>query len=72
MKSKRNADVVQERCVACGECTLVCPKGAVTIENGCYAFVNKEICVGCGICSKNCPVGCINIVERQVDTNEEN
>lgn len=60
----RKADINKEVCVACGACTKVCPKNALTIYRGCYATVDECKCVGCGLCSKTCPVGCIRISER--------
>lgn len=70
MKSKKYADVDAKLCVACGECTIVCPKDAVSVVNGCYAFVDNDKCVGCGLCSKNCPVGCISLIMREEIVNE--
>ncbi len=61
--AKRRADVNKSRCVACGECAYVCPRGAIGIVGGRYANVNGDICVGCGLCVKNCPAGCIDIME---------
>lgn len=69
--AKKYAEVDQERCVACGECVFECPRGAVSITNGCFASVNKERCIGCGICARHCPAGCITILERQANKDEE-
>ena len=65
-KLKKYADVDIARCVACGACANVCPRGAISVFHGCYAKVNSELCVGCGLCGKTCPVGCISPVEREV------
>ncbi len=64
MKSKKYAVVDSSRCVACGTCMLECPKGAISIIKGCYAFCGSETCVGCGRCAKVCPTGCIAVIER--------
>ncbi len=64
VKSKKYARVDEARCVACGACTNVCPRGAISIIHGCFARVDSEICVGCGLCGKTCPVGCISPVLR--------
>ena len=61
---KRNAIVDMTRCVACGACTVVCPRSAITVHKGCYALVDDSKCIGCGKCEKVCPAGCIQIKER--------
>ena len=65
MLSKRYAEVDQSRCVACGACTKVCPRDAISIWKGCYAKINAELCVGCGKCEKTCPAGCITVKARE-------
>lgn len=69
MKSKKYAVVDKKRCVACGECTVSCRKGAAAIQNGCFAVIDKDSCVGCGLCEKSCPAGCIALAEREVTQN---
>ena len=56
---KKIAVVNQGRCVACGVCVRVCPRGALCVWRGCYAQVDTAKCVGCGLCAKACPAGCI-------------
>lgn len=65
MKSKRVALVNAGRCVSCGTCMKVCPKGAISVWKGCYASVNEDGCVGCGRCERVCPSGCISMKERK-------
>lgn len=62
---KKNARIasIGKRCVACGCCTQVCPKGAVHIENGIIAEIDEEKCIGCGKCAGNCPAAVITIRE---------
>ena len=67
--AKKIAMVNKNICVACGSCTKVCPKGAISIWRGCYATIEPNKCVGCGLCTKTCPAGCITIKEREL-TNE--
>ncbi len=64
MASKNVAEVSVDICVACGACTKVCPRQAITVINGCFSFVNEDLCVGCGKCAKTCPADCILIKER--------
>lgn len=57
---------IGKKCVACGCCMKVCPKGAIHIELGIIAKVNKDACIGCGKCARECPAGIILIAEREV------
>lgn len=59
--SKRLAKINKDYCAACGACTKVCPKGAISIYKGCYAAINAKLCLGCGMCSKECPAQAIAI-----------
>ena len=61
---KKIAVIDRSICVACGVCVKTCPKGALSINRGCYAQV-EEKCVGCGLCAKECPAGCITVKERE-------
>ena len=62
---KRTAAVDKRICVACGVCKKVCPRGAISINRGCFAIVSEAACVGCGLCQKHCPAGCIRMEERE-------
>lgn len=64
MASRKIAQVDRSRCVACGACTKVCPREAISVWRGCYAVVDPEVCIGCGKCGKTCPAGCIQPKER--------
>ncbi|MDD7018852.1 MAG: 4Fe-4S binding protein [Bacteroidales bacterium] len=64
MASKFKAVSEKDRCVACGVCVKVCPKGAISIYKGCYSVVDEDICIGCGICERNCPAGVIHKIPR--------
>lgn len=64
MTSKKNSQVIQEKCVACGACTKQCPLNAISVIKGCYAQVDIQICVGCGKCTVICPANAIILKER--------
>ncbi len=64
MLSKRFAHIDKNRCVACGACTKVCPRSAISVFKGCYAQVDDSLCVGCGRCTGICPAACITVEER--------
>ncbi|MBR4599074.1 MAG: 4Fe-4S binding protein, partial [Treponema sp.] len=44
MKSKKYASVDEKRCVACGACANVCPRGAISVVHGCFARVHLRLC----------------------------
>lgn len=65
-KAKKAASVGSE-CVACGCCEKVCPMGAIKVEMGIIARVDREKCVGCGKCEKVCPAAVISVSEREAE-----
>lgn len=60
IRKRKQAIINQSYCVACGNCTKVCPLGAIDIAYGMYAKVNTEKCVGCGKCVIACPASIIH------------
>lgn len=42
-------------CLGYGDCVLVCPFDAITMNKDRLPEVNPELCTGCGICVKECP-----------------
>lgn len=59
--AKRKAIVNIRECVACGCCTKVCPRNAISVPQGIHAVVDRERCVGCGKCVKECPASVISL-----------
>lgn len=41
-------------CLGYGDCALVCPENAISVESG-VARVDFKKCIGCGICVRTCP-----------------
>lgn len=58
-KTQTLAVVDEARCRGCGTCVVVCPYGAVTMEERhqdlSTSRVEEELCRGCGICVARCP-----------------
>lgn len=56
---------VTDACQGClaHPCKEVCPKGAVTLENG-RSVIDPEKCIRCGKCVSACPYGAIVKMER--------
>ena len=52
-------------CLGYGDCAAVCPRNAITIENG-VAHVDSTKCIGCGMCERECPNNVIKLVNDTV------
>ena len=51
-------NISKNKCVGCGTCIEICPKKAITLNDG-VAIINVNKCVGCGLCIKSCPQNAI-------------
>jgi 4Fe-4S ferredoxin len=70
-KDDRTQVYIPERCIGCGTCVQVCPKGELVIGSvGAVArgLINKdyvekrhEACVFCGLCARVCPTGALEV-----------
>lgn len=63
--SKKIAVVSPRACVACGACAHACPREAIAVWRGTWAYVSAALCIGCGLCEKDCPACAISIHARQ-------
>ncbi len=59
------AEIDQEKCVKCGNCSDVCRFNAISIIDKKYV-VNKLNCEGCGYCFHVCPTDAIAMNEQNV------
>ncbi len=55
------AEVIPNRCKACGQCIAACPYEAITLDEE-AARVNGYVCKGCGTCAAACPNKAISII----------
>ncbi len=52
----------EEGCVDCGQCTGVCPTGALSLERpSMKVTLDPDKCVACGECVKTCPVKAVEL-----------
>lgn len=73
------AVIDEEKCVLCGKCMDVCPKGLITekpVKNKVFVSCNSKDfgktvkdkcsvgCIGCGICAKSCPFDAIHVEDK--------
>jgi heterodisulfide reductase subunit A len=57
-------EVVEKKCMGCGDCAAVCAYGAIEVRDtkqGKKAFVNPILCKGDGLCNARCPTGAIQL-----------
>ena len=58
-----------ERCVACGECAVACPRHAHQLAEGCHVL-DRESCDACGQCADACAFDALRLVGREWDASE--
>jgi len=51
---------IMTSCVGCGDCTRVCPKKCITINER-KAVINGKECIRCYCCHEFCPVKAISL-----------
>lgn len=50
-----------DRCIGCGKCEEICPRGAIKVAEG-KAEVTYSRCIGCYCCREVCPEDAIDLV----------
>ncbi|MFX1364574.1 MAG: FAD-dependent oxidoreductase [Promethearchaeota archaeon] len=72
------AEVLEEKCIGCGECEDVCPYKAINLIEIEKEFeditikvkksnINAAVCKGCGTCAATCKVGAIMVKHYDFD-----
>lgn len=56
--------MLQEKCVDCCRCYLVCPDGAIHREEAKQFVIDYDFCKGCGVCAHECRVKAIGMVKE--------
>ncbi|MFH1847688.1 MAG: 4Fe-4S dicluster-binding protein [Candidatus Omnitrophota bacterium] len=47
---------LEEKCIHCLQCWLVCPDCAIAAKEGKFGGYDYDHCKGCGLCAYICPV----------------
>jgi len=50
-----------EKCIGCGRCGEVCPRGVFDFADKKARIAQKDLCIECGACALNCPGGAIEV-----------
>ena len=71
IRSNFIASVIEESCVGCGKCIVVCPTEALSLvskhdikRNKKIAVITPENCIGCGVCVNVCKPNSIEMNAR--------
>jgi len=52
-------EVIEDRCIKCGQCYKVCPVSAIDWQKGKYPKIDKMKCIKCKACINICPTAAI-------------
>ncbi|MBI4753453.1 glycyl-radical enzyme activating protein [Candidatus Desantisbacteria bacterium] len=52
MKPDKEISFKYKRCIMCGECERICPKGAIQLYS--RERIDRNVCNACGICARQC------------------
>ncbi len=58
-----------ERCLACGECVVACPEGALTLSPD-GVVTDQNACRMCGVCAETCPAEARRLVGHDMGVDE--
>lgn len=59
----------ENKCIGCGKCFEVCPKGAHKMEDGRH-IIDRSLCVSCGKCAESCFASALVMSSRAYTVDE--
>ena len=69
ISAKRQLGFYPEKCIGCGRCFQVCPKGA-HIASPAGHIIDREKCVSCGKCAYDCFAEALTMVGEEMTSDE--
>lgn len=55
---------INNRCIQCDNCNVVCPENAIIVNDNVYTIDNWS-CTLCDLCVEACPVDCIKLIQEE-------
>lgn len=59
----------ETKCIGCGNCMKVCPRGLHKVGEAGEHVIDRETCVACGVCEEHC-VGALEIAGKEMTVEE--
>ena len=59
-KAPKKSPIITDKCIACGDCEAICPKGAAKVD-GPMARIDYSKCIRCFCCHEVCPENAIKL-----------
>jgi len=69
LEKRAEISFIAERCIGCGYCFRVCPRGCHVMKNGKHEF-NRDLCAHCGLCAKECYAQALETVGKSMTVAE--
>lgn len=65
LRREREIAFFASKCIGCGECAKVCPKGAIVLEDA--RRIDRRLCDRCGECAEVCYAEALTVVGKEYD-----
>ena len=56
---------IKNKCIGCGRCEAICPRGNISIQDH-FPVFNRQACVACKACERICPQNAIKFVGESI------
>lgn len=61
LKNVVSLELNGDKCTGCSQCTEVCPRRVLVMENHKVKIINRDQCIECGACRQNCAFNAISV-----------